>query len=739
MNSSPLYLEKPRVQELLTPILKYKWVILAVFVIVVTLVTIWNFKATPIYRASVQILIEHANPKVVSFEEVFGRNLQEAEYYRTQHKLLESRTLVERIVDAMNLSVAKGFGVPRDEEEKEEVVSKLMEGAIQSLRRLVVKDSGPRGETAKTTPLTPRERAVKSLMGRLSVEPVRLTRLVVVHYEDVDPQAAARVANMLVKIYIQMYLEFRFSATKEAADWLGKEINKVRDNLRKAEQALQNYKVQENFVSFEERQNLLVQKLSELSTAVTKARTERIEVEVLAKQAQNANGDVDALSALPDVSKNPIYLSLKQAYLELLRDHSELSKRYREQHPRILRIRSRLNETKRKLAEETRGISENIITRYRVALAREKSLAQSLEEQKQEALRLNQMEIQYQVLKREVDTNRKLYDEILKRTKETNFLEGLNTSNIRIVDPAEVPKLPIRPRRMRNILIAMVSSLLFAAILVFVLEHFDSRIHTSQEVEAITHAPAVGFIPAFKKLGGRWKRLRSTRMDGPGDDLIGEHFREIRSMVAFRMGNPQIKVIQVTSCIPREGKTLVSVYLAAAFASAGKNVLLIDGDFHRRGILQWFRTLRANRNPKLGFSQVLLGEADLRESIWKSTRPGLSILPAGGSHRSEVSDKIFEPVHVKSVIDTLREEYDCVIVDSPPLLAVSDSLIWSRCVDGVVFVLDALQVTTPMLQQAVAKLTELKSPIVGTIINRMKRYHHRYYYGYYRKYGYYRT
>lgn len=728
MNGAPLLHEaKPNLRDYIAVIRKRIWTIVAIFVVVVTLVAIWNFKATPVYRASVKILIEPADPKVVNIEEVLGRNTQMAEYQATQHQLLQSQTLARRVVKALNLSNQGGFGLPRQDDglSLQNLTSSAIRSTLGFVRGLVEKGPGPKEVAAQNSLFTPEERAVLALLGRLEVEPVRLTRLVLVHFDDVDPAMAARVANTLGEHYLKMNLDLRFTTTREASEWLSGEIGKVREGLAKAEQALQAYREKNNTVSLEDRQNIILQKLGELNTAVTKARTERIALEVVANRVQRADGDIEALTSLPDVIDNPVMQRLKGEYFTLLRELSNSAKRYKDQHPKLVRLNSQIQATKKKLEEETREISKTIMTRFQVAVAREKSLAQSLEEQKHEALRLNRHEIQYQSLKREVDTSRRLYEDVLKRTKETDLLEALKTTNIRIVDQAEVPKTPVRPRKMRNILVAIAVSFFFGLGFVFLLDHLDTRIRAPEEVEAITGAPVIGTVP---DLG--WKLKRVTLISSRGPALIEkEYFREIRAMAAFRLGVTH-KVIQVTSCVPREGKTFLAANLALAFSDGGKKVLLIDGDLHRAEIHGMFRL-----RPKPGLIQVFLGEANLSDSIRPIAKMSLSVLPAGRMRGT--STKLFEAADFRSVIQSLKADFDYIVVDSPPLLAVSDPLVWSQCVDGVFFVVDVQQVTVDMLRQSVGKFKELEVPILGAIMNRLTKNHNYYYYGYYKKYDYY--
>jgi len=714
--------------DYLMVIRKRIWTIATIFVVVVSLVAIWNFKAKSEYRATVQILIEPVIPNVVNIEEILGRDIQMSLYYATQYKLLQSQILAQRVVRVLKLSKKKGFGLPLKEERSslENIVRSAFQSALEFVRGLLEEVRISREGAVQKFLFTPEERAIQVLLGKLLIAPVRRTRLVLLHFEDADPVLAAKISNTLAEYYLKMDLELRVTTTKEASKWLSGELDRVQKILSRAELALQSYKEKYNLVSLEDRQNIVLQKLVELSTAVTKARTERIASEVVADLIQQAKGDIEVLASLPDVIENSMMQKLKKDYIILLRELSELSKRYKDQHPKLVRLNSKIQVTKKNIEKETREIFKNIQTRYQVALTREKSLTKFLEEQKQEALRLNRFGIQYQVLKREADTSRKLYENMLTRTKETDLLEGLKTTNIRIIDRAKVPKMPVRPRRLRNILIAMFGSLFFGVVLVFSIDFLDMRIRTPEEVETIAEAPVIGTIPNMTK-----KQMRnSTLFDSKhSTHITREYFREIRTMMTFRLGATR-KVILVTSCIPREGKTFVAANLAIALCGAEKKVLLIDGDFHRAGVHE---IIQVQRKP--GLSDILFGMANFADSIYPIAETSLSVIPAGDVKGP--SSRIFESDSFRSLIEPLRKEFDYIVVDSAPLLAVSDPLIWSLSVDGVFFVVDVLQVTVEMFRQSANKLKELEVPILGIVLNRLMKSHQYYYYGYYGKYNYY--
>jgi capsular exopolysaccharide synthesis family protein len=705
------------------------WVVM--FVVLVTATAfVWNFHATPIYRASAKILIEPHDPNVINIEKVAepSRRRRRSQYYRTQYELLKSDALLMRVARELRLASKRW---PENRKKNTSFVGATtsfvragLGSGIRLVRVLVEAGEVDGGRLSRRTPRSAlEERAAGALRGGLIIQPVKRTQLVQVQFEDPDPGFAARVANTVSRLYIDMSVEMRLDANDAASGWLKKEILEARKSLDASWQALQKYKEKHNLVSLEDRRNIVVQKLNELSSAVTKAKTEKIGLGVLVAKVKSVNGSIERLESLPDVIENPVLQELKGQLVILQNEHSELSRRYLEDHPKILRVNSRIESMKKKIQEEIRQISNGILTRYQVARTRERSLLRSLKEQKEEALRLDRMAIPHQSLKREMETNQKLYDSLLKRTRETGVLQGLRSTNIRIVDRAKVPGGPVRPRKMKNILTALFLSLFLGVGFVFALDYFDRTIRSPEEVQAIAGVPTMGVVPELGKRVGQKDPLLNK--EGKQQKIGIEHLCDIRTAILFQLKSTE-KVIQVTSCLPKEGKTFIAANLAKTISQTHKKVLLIDGDLKRSRVAEMFPTM-----PSTGLAQVLLEDAELGSSIWRVPQTNLAVLPAGKT-RGKFQNLLINS-DLGKLIEQLKSHFDIIIVDTPPIFAVNDAIVWSKFVDGLFFVVDLNQITGDLLRQGMEKLKGANAPVIGTIPNRLNNSGSYYYYGYDKK------
>ncbi len=725
-------MEKSRhILEYLSIIRKRIWVVVAMFVVVVSLSVLWNVKATPMYQATVQILIEPVNPRVVAFDEIADQNFGHSrygDYYATQYKLLRGNTLARQTVRALNLTQEGSFGLRRNGSgpfsSLDHVLSDSAAWALRYARGLGEPFLDMSQADSGRPSISPEDIAVKRILEGLDIEPVKGTRLVKVHYESQDPAVAVKIANKLSELYLEMNLRLRFDMNQNASKWLENEIESTRKALMVSEQKLQRYKEKFNLVSLEDRQNIVTQKLKELNSTYTKARTETLGIEVLVRKIRSINGDAGSLDSLPIVMDNPVLQGLRATHIALQREHSDLSKRYKSGHPKLIRLNSRLRLMEKKIKSEIRKLTDNILARYQVARAREMSLKKSLENQKKESLQLNRLAISFRSLKRGVDTNQEIYLELLKRSKETGLMGKLRTSNIRIVEKAKLPTNPVRPRRMRNIVFAMSASLFFGIVLTFFVDHLDRRLRTPEDAGSISGAPLLGVIPDLNhKLSAKGNSL--LMRDNDTTILGNQSFREAGIMAASRLGETP-KVILVTSCLPGEGKTFVASNLALTMSKTGKTgsrVLLIEGDLHRPGFGEMFGNI-----PSGGLSQVLRGNADMGEAIRRFPHSTLGILPAGNVV-GEPSTLLIQSGLVK-LIEPMKAHFDYIFIDTPPLLSVSDPLVWSSCADGAFLVVDMKQVKPEMLQKAVSKLRSLDVPVLGTIPNRVSGAGDYYYGGY---------
>jgi capsular exopolysaccharide synthesis family protein len=701
-------------------IYRRRWSALWAFVTVLLVVVAYTMTATPVFEAKVQVLIQPENPNVISFQEVLQQEKGTNEYYQTQYTILKSRALARRTIDSLKLWDSSEFGGGAGTSGSSSV-GRIIGGAIGAVMGLFSKNA--------ETPAVPaigetegQSRLINTFLGRLTVTPIRNSRLVDVRFASPDPQMAAVVANAIAKQYIEQNLEYKFMSTREASDWLGGQLAEQRKKLEESEQALQRYREQGNAVALEDRQNIVVQRLADLSTAYTQARTGRIEKEALYNQLASLQNNRGALDSFPAVLSNTFIQGLKTQISDLQRQQAQLGEKLGENHPDMVKLASAIASTQARLDGEIGKVVQSVRSEFLSAQAQERSLSNELETQKNDALALNRTGIEYSVLKREADSNKQIYEALMQRSKETGISGELKTSNIRVVDEAQQPRSPIRPRKLANLVLGIFGGLMVGLGLAFMLEFLDSRIKNPDEIQMRLGIPFLGIVPGLgpKELAG------DPLLDVGLPAHFTEAFRGIRTNVVFSSEETGSRAVLVTSTQPAEGKTIVTANLAISLAQTGQRVLLMDSDMRRPRQHEVFGI-----SASAGLSSVLAGRTKISDSVQKTTREGLWVLPAGPPPRNPA--ELLGSDRFKQLLKTLREHFDWVIIDSPPVMAVTDAAVIAHLATGVVFVVGCEQTARQLALRATRQLLAAKATFLGAILNRVDLDSNPYYYSHYYK------
>ncbi|HEC68502.1 MAG TPA: polysaccharide biosynthesis tyrosine autokinase [Candidatus Desulfofervidus auxilii] len=716
--------EEIHLRDYLNVILKRKWTIITCFVVLVTIVTIASFKMEPVYKATCQILIERENPNVVKIEEVMAIDASSTDYYQTQYEILKSQELAERGIKRLNLYDNKEFN------RKPKIGLGTIIAAIRGFIGSTIKNIIGSKKEQKEYQIDKTNQLIKAYLARLDIKPIRNSRLVNISFEAHDPQLAAQIANTHAKLYIEQSLERKFSASKEAVNWLNKRIKEVKEKLQKSEEALRNYKQAHDLVSidFEESHNIRVQRLNELNTALMEAKTKRIEKENLYRELKRISDKPEMIESMPAVVANPLIQQLKAEYIKIKADYSKLSQRYGPEHPKMIRLRSEIKELKAKIASEVKKIARSIETEYRVAKKQEEALNKALEEEKKKALALSEKEIQYNVLKREVEINRTLYESLLKRAKETNITEDLQVSNVTIVDPARIPDVPFKPKKGLNILLATIVGLTMGIGLAFFLEYLDDTIKTPEEVERYLKIPFLGYVGKVVITKDNPYNLDLVALKEPKSH-IAEMLRNIRTNILFSTSNFPRKAILVTSSTQEEGKTFLTINLAISLAQMGKRVVVVDTDLRKPRIHPIFGL---KKHP--GLTDVLTGNHSLESVIQDTKLENLKIIPCGTIPPDPA--ELLSSEAMKGLIDKLKEQFDFALFDSPPVMSVTDPTILANLADGVIIVIKGGETPRPPIQRTLQQLSELDTKVLGVVLNGIDFQKGKYYYHYYYKYHY---
>lgn len=696
---------------------KRRYVALAVFAAVVTVAAVRTLTATPIYEATARLLIDAETPNVVSFQEVVNEQESRTDYYQTQYRILQSRSLMRRVMDNLELWEHPHFaaalgGAPLPSRTGLQRIGDLVNGWLGRPKAVPTPTDMAGDETVAQA------HAIDVLLSGLTIEPLRTSRLVDIRYSSSDPVLASSVPNALVTEYIAQNLEYRFLASQQATTFLTDRLAEQRKQVQTAEEALQQYRERNDAISIEDRENIVVQKLADLNAALTRAKTLRLEKEAVYDQLNRNRSNPAVIDTFPAVMANGFIQNLKAELASLQRQKASLSEKFLASHPQMVSVNTAIANTESRLKTEIDKVVLSVKAEFDAAVVQEDSLARALSQQKAEALAMNEKSIEYNVLAREVQSSRQIYDTLMQRANETGVSEELRTSNIRSVDPAEQPRYPSYPRTRMNMLLAVVFGAFAAVVVAWLFDYADSRIKDPEEVKAY-----LGMLPLMPPAeGGQYVRL-----DGTVPANFSEAFRVLRTNVLFSSTVSRGQSLLVTSTGPGEGKSLVASNLAISLAQAGRRVLLIDADMRKPKAHTVFGIAQ-----EPGLSNLLVTEAKASQCVKKTETENLWILPAGRIPPNPA--ELLGSRAFSAFLNTLRAHFDWVIVDTPPVMAVADASVIAQQVSGALFVIGAEMTSRHAARQAVQQLHTVQARMIGAVLNRVNLGRHPYYYSqYYRR------
>ena len=725
-SSSPFPEEKEvNLRDYWKVIQKRRWTIIAFFLIVVITTAVATFTMTPIYRGTTTILINKENPQIVDFKEIFAVNTVDMDYYQTQYKVLESRTIAKRVIQSLKLSEHPEF-LPKTETLFQKWKSSILNPVFDlftSSDKAPISGKDP-AEGEKETAL------INQFLKKLKIEPIRNSRLVKIHFDSNYKDLSFRVPGTLAATYIQQNLETRFVATEQAKEWLTRQLEDLKAKVEKADEAQQAFGSKHDIISLEEKENVTMHRLTELNEALTKAESERMGKEALHKQTKGRNFD-----ALPSILENKLIMDLKQAYIQLEAQYMRLSETFKPEYPEMVRLKSQMKAIQKRLDNEINKIIIAIRNDYESTLRREALLRQAFEQQKAKVMEMKENGIQYNILKREADTNKELYRGILQRMKEAGVSAGITASNIQILDQAELPTKPYKPNKRLNLLLASVVGLFLGVGLAFFFEYLDNTVKTPEDVEQLIRLPSFGMVPEISN--ERRRRLEkgvSYPVElitfGHPKSMLSEAYRNIRTSLLLSSPEKPPKRVAITSPNPSEGKTTTAINTAIALSQTGAQVLVIDSDMRKPRIHKIFAVENG-----AGLSSFLSGQGELDSIVKKTNVPNLYYIPSGPipPNPSELlGSNLF-----KNMMESLEERFDHIVLDSPPVLGFADSMILSTLVDGVILVISGGKTPRETLQRAKEILAQVNAKILGVVINRVNIHRSDYGYYYYRYHHYY--
>jgi len=708
----------------LSAIFKHRRVAGTAFLLVVTGMMVQTYSTIPVYQTSAAIQIDDERSTSVSNLGVNDPTWwqESGPYYRTQYQILQSRELARRVVRRLHLENHPDFNgnapKPRDP-------ITLVRGARAAASAWVTSLVARRTE-AQTPPPAPDETAqeaglISAFLSGVQVRPVGDTRVVNIVYTHTNPQFTAFAANTLAEEYTTQNLDLRLQNTGKTLEWVNAELEKVTEKVKGSEEALTRYREQNHAQSLDDRQNIVVNRLTSLNETVTAKRTERQQKETLYNQVRNANPASDSADAYPLIGNNPSVVQAQGNLAALRIERATLAQTYGPDAPKMKDVESKIDAATRLLVAERRRVIDAAKNDYDAARAQELSFSGDLERAKLDSMDLDRKSGDYKILLRDYDANQQLFKSLLEQQKNLAVVSNSRANNVRIMDRAEVPSTPIAPNPRRDWLTAILAGLTIAFGLAFGIEYLDDTVKTPEDVTRRLRLPLLGLVPGVR--GDRVPVLTETV---PHD--FGESFRSLRTSLVFTSGSEGSRVIAVTSSQPLEGKTTTAANLALALALGGSRVLLIDADMRRPGL---HKTMGVANDT--GLSHLLVGQARVREVIQRTAESNLFVITAGRTPPNP--SELLASERMNAFIANLAHgPFDWVVIDTPPVLAVTDAVIVAQRVAGVVFVIGSEMTRRVHAERALETLQHGRVRGIGVVLNRVDFDRNKYYYS--RYYGY---
>ncbi len=721
--SLPQPIREIHILDRLVTVFRHLRLVVAVFSVVLAIGTLNSFSTVPRYKAKASLVIQDQRSVAVTNLNA-NNNPQDDEdsdeYINTQFQILRGRALGRRVVEKLDL-VRRG--VPA-------AGSAGLLGSISAARAKLSTWLRARllGRVPAAVPPNPSERetaqesaAIADFLAGVEVVPIRTTRLVEITYDSTDPAFATLAVNTLVNEYIQQNLDLRLVDIDNTLKWLEGQLDTSQAKVQAAEGAMAEYRQQQNALSLDRGSNILGAQLSQLNDAVTKAKTARIEKQGVYEQLKGLDGKSPQVDGIAAVTQNPTIQGLRTQLSALQSEKARNADRWGENYPEMIKLNNSIATTEQQIAAEKTKVIESIRNDYRSAVAGEQSLMAALENQKRQSMDLDRKSAGYTVLERQAAGEREIYQSLLTQDKELRVIRNSRANNIQLMDTAEVPKAPYVPDHRRDLLMSIVLGLTLAVGIAFGIEYLDDTIKTPDDVTRRLSLPLLGLVPALR---GDQPPMLTT--DVPHD--FGEAFRSLRTSLVFTSRGEGARLLGVTSTQPLEGKTTTACNLAMVLAYGGARVLLIDADMRRPGL---HRTMGIANDA--GLSHVLTGQARIREVVRPTSEPNLLVITAGRTppNPSELlaSDRMRELLRALS-----HSPFDWVIVDTPPVLAVTDAVVLAPMLGGFAFVIGAEMTRRGHVERAVELMQASGQPIVGVVLNRVDFDRNKYYYS--RYYGY---
>ncbi|MEK6320309.1 MAG: polysaccharide biosynthesis tyrosine autokinase [Acidobacteriota bacterium] len=747
--------ERAYLRRMWRAIKKRKLVIMVIAIIVTSVVTVEVYRTKSIYQTSTTVEIGKESRTLRSGDLILQSDEGDDHYYvqsalKTRIRQLQSRPLLEEVVVNLKLDQTPRFMDVNSRRSIFEAV-KTIAGRLTPHEQWT---PPPVLETSAATSTGARTREesahlapyVDVLAANLSAEPLSDTRMLVISFSHTEPVLAANIVDNIAQVFIQRSFENKTAKYSNASEWLDRATRELKASVEKAEQELADYSGSHNIYSSDGKENLAIEKLTRLHGEVTRAQTER-----LLKQSLFEEVKAGRVAQLPDAFSDPRTTELKKRLGDLAVALAQLDTTYGPKHPKVVETKEQMATIQQQIDDSKVSLQEKLKADYERAVRDEASLGGALAIAKDEAAQQNQASIQFNILKKNVETGNVLYTEFLQKTNQSKIQEHEQHNNTKMIDPPQVPMAPIAPNRPRTILIGFFVSLIAGVGLVFFLEYLDNTVKTVEDVSRYAQLPALSVIPAIK--GRKQRALKAgsngdkhtasglTLSKGNGINLdqllaldarssVAEAYRVLRTSVLLSSTERPPKIILVTSGQPGEGKTTTAVNTAISLAQLGSSVLVIDCDLRKPAVHKLLGV-----DHVVGLSTYLSRRGELDDVIQKLPIPNLSVLTSGRIPPNPA--EMISSARMKEMLALLSERYDHIIIDSPPLLKVTDPVILSTMADGVILVVHGGKSSREVLRRTRQELSVAGARIFGVVLNNIDAAdegYENYYYGSYSDY-----
>jgi capsular exopolysaccharide synthesis family protein len=701
---------EPHLYDYLLILRKHQWLILSFVLAVVTIVSVATFKMQPVYVATARIEIDRDNSNILPFQgnDSYDAAMDLDNYIETQSRILTSETLALQTIRNSGLAARPEFSGPAGPSEAVAI------GSLANQHR-------------------PPELA--EFLGSLSVHRVPNSRLLDVSFESTDPATAAKIVNSHIETFIEQNFRSRYEATTQASTWLADQLDELKVKVQKSEDARIAYERQNQIWTLDDKSNITTQRLADINRQLTEVQTERMKKESLYEFAKAGN-----LDAIPQVQSNPFLMDMIRRRSALLDDYNNALSQYGPNFPKVLRLQAQLKELDDDLEKQKKNVVDGLESDYRETRQRELLLVQALDQQKADTNAMSEKLVEYNILTREAEANKALYDGLLTKLKEAGITAGLRSSNIRIVDPAMIPSYPSRPAKARNVALAFLVGLVGGIGLALMREYMDNTVKTPDDIENLARLPSLAVVPQFAGTGIGAKRGALLGLGGSNGhdkriELVAQHlpksqmseaFRALRtSLLLSQAGHPP-QVILVTSALPREGKTTAAANLAVTLAQLGDSTVLVDADLRKPGV---GRLLNMTGGKYAGLSSYLAGVSSLDlVTVPHPAIPNLAAIPTGPLPPNPAD--LLSSQKLSDAIVELRTKYKFIVIDSPPVMAATDAVILSVLCDGVLLVVRSGETPKEAFSRTRELLGSVKCHLLGVVLNAVDSSAPDYYYSY---------